>query len=177
MMFGKFGFDASDHHSNANQDLTLNEILDQGPQSSKIAEFATNYYQYRSILDECYTSFTTYSGANIRTLTDLINSVPGFLVQMTTLPIEAIVDLYPVNDLELVKALLEQNKEFVNTYQFQPEHDPSLSGIRLNRHVSEFLLDKSRSGPHHIRPSSQHAAICSHALSIFYDLNWSRLSK
>jgi hypothetical protein len=190
MMFGEWDhYEGLADHSDAGQDRTLIDVLDVYPQVPEIVEYATIYYQYRSILDECYASFTAYDGANLSTLTHLIDSVPGFLVQKTMLPVKAIADLYLVNlDLDLagLEALLKRNEQFVSTSQRPYAGQALASGatqfspqpqIRLNRHVADFLLNKTRSGPHHIPSSSHHAVMCSYAVSMFYDLNWSRLSK
>ncbi|KAF8806212.1 hypothetical protein BYT27DRAFT_6644065 [Phlegmacium glaucopus] len=180
LMFNKWHYrEGLCHRShNASQDCTVIDILDECPQALEDVKYATIYYQYRSILDDCYTSFTAHDGADINGLIHLIKSIPGFLVQRTMMPVKAVADLCSV-DLEFAKDLLERNEQFVDrldTYQRPSDVGPHLSGICLNRHMSQFLLDKSRSGPYHIRPSSHHVVICFHALSIFYDLNWSRLS-
>jgi hypothetical protein len=70
------------------------------PENLAPPEFAPLYFQYRFILDKCYVSFTAYNGADMDTLTRLIDHLPGFLVQNTMLPLKAIADLYSV-DLEL----------------------------------------------------------------------------
>ena len=190
-MFGKWDhYEGLKDHSDPGQDRTLSDLLDERPKVPEIVEYATIYYQYRSILDKCYTSFTAYDGVNLSTLTHLIESIPGFLVQRTMLPVKAIADLYLVDlDLAGLEALLKRNEQFVSTSQHpyagqalasgatQTLHIPPQPQIRLNRHAADFLLDKTRSGPHHIPSSSHHAVICSYAVSIFYDLNWSRLSK
>ncbi|KAF8162767.1 hypothetical protein B0H34DRAFT_692893 [Crassisporium funariophilum] len=182
MMFNKWSWHEGKFRGGAEHDRTLSYIVasaehdrtrsyivasypktkEENPHLAENPRYSKVFYNYRTILDECYhAAFSASSDMD-----DLIKSLPGILVQRLEMPLQGIADVFAV-DLHLAKDLLDRNRQFIGIFKPAPGH------FALNVLVSEYLRDASRCGMHYHDPLLHHIAICRRYLSVLFNCHWS----
>ncbi|KAF8150920.1 hypothetical protein B0H34DRAFT_156525 [Crassisporium funariophilum] len=174
MMFAKWNwYEGHRHYSDVAFDRTLDHIVggylktsEEDPHLAENPRCSRVFYNYRTILDECYhAAFSASSGMD-----DLIKSLPGILVQRVGMPLQGIADVFAV-DPHLAKNLLDRNLQFISI-----RHEPAPDHFVLNQLVSEYLEDASRCGMHYHDPLPYNIAICRRYLSVLFNCHWSELA-